>query len=156
MLQGRARVLMFRRTIASRPKIEACRPIFRAGRRVVPAQQIRNLKCAMDAMPYQLSFYVPKEHTSSVLAAVHKTGAGTFPGGIYGECAFISTGTGTFRPLQGSNPNIGSVGEVEKVEEDKVEMMCFGKQCVIDAVEALKKAHPYEQVAYLVVKGEDV
>lgn len=110
----------------------------------------------MDSTPYRLSFYVPKDHTSSVLAAIHKTGAGTFPGGLYGECAFISNGIGTFRPLQGATPNIGSVGEVEKVEENKVELMCFGKSCVVDAVQALKKAHPYEQVAYLVIKGEDI
>lgn len=108
----------------------------------------------MDLTPFQLSFYVPKAHTASVLAAVHESGAGRYPGGLYGECAFISSGTGTFRPLEGANPNIGKVGDVERVEEEKVEVMCFGKTCVSAAVEALKKAHPYEQVAYLVVKGE--
>lgn len=148
---------MFVRFARIAPKIKA-NPIACSVRsRAVRIRQLGNTKVgAMDTTPYQLSFYAPKGHTSSVLAAVHKTGAGKFPGGLYGECAFISSGTGTFRPLQGANPNIGSVGEVERVDENKVELMCFGKGCIIDAVEALKKAHPYEQVAYLVIKGEDI
>lgn len=109
-----------------------------------------------DTTPYQLQFYVPKPNTTAVLSAVHKTGAGTYPGGIYGECAFITSGTGTFRPLAGANPAIGKVGDVEKVEEDKVEVMCLGRNCMLDAVKALKKSHPYEQVAYFVVRGEEV
>lgn len=109
-----------------------------------------------DQTPYQLQFYVPKANTAEVLAAIHKTGAGIYPGGIYGECAFITSGTGTFRPSEGAKPVIGKVGDVEKVEENKVEVMCFGRHIMQDAVKALKEAHPYEQVAYVVVKGEEV
>ena len=109
-----------------------------------------------DNTPYQLQFYVPKENTADVLSAVHKTGAGAFPGGIYGEWAFITGGTGTFRPLEGANPAIGKVGDAERVAEDKVDVMCFGKQVMLESVKALKEAHPYEQVAYFVVKGEAV
>jgi len=109
-----------------------------------------------DTTPYQLQFYVPKSNTAAVLSAVHKTGAGTYPGGIYGECAFITSGTGTFRPLTGANPAIGKVGDVEEVEEDRVEVMCLGKESTIAAVKALKTAHPYEQVAYFVLKGEEI
>jgi len=107
-----------------------------------------------DTTPYQLQFYVPQAKTTAVLSAVHQTGAGNYPGGIYGECAFITSGTGTFRPLAGANPAIGKVGHVERVEEDKVEVMCLGKDCMIAAVRALKEAHPYEQVACFIVKGE--
>ena len=109
-----------------------------------------------DTTPYQLQFYVPKPNTAAVLSAVHKTGAGTYPGGIYGECAFITSGTGTFRPLAGANPAIGKVGDVEEVEENKVEVMCLGKESMMAAVKALKAAHPYEQVAYFVLKGEEI
>ena len=58
-------------------------------------------------------------------------------------------------PLQGANPNIGKVGELEHVKEHKVEMVIFGKDTTLQAVEALKKTHPYEVVAYSVVKAED-
>ena len=57
-------------------------------------------------------------------------------------------------PLQGANPNIGKVGDLEEVREHKVEMVIFGKDTALKAVEALKKAHPYEVVAYTVVKAE--
>lgn len=109
-----------------------------------------------DTTPYTLSFYVPTESTSTVLAAVHSTGAGSYPGGLYDKCAFMTMGTGTFRSLEGSTPAIGTVGEVERVEEHRVEVLCVGRECMLKAVQKLKEAHPYEQVAYFVVKGEDV
>lgn len=46
---------------------------------------------------YVLVYYVPNEHTKAVTAAVHATGAGTWPGGTYGETCFITDGTGQFR-----------------------------------------------------------
>lgn len=46
---------------------------------------------------FVLAYYVPVEHTKSVTAAVHATGAGTWPGGTYGETCFITDGTGQFR-----------------------------------------------------------
>ncbi|KAJ9651841.1 hypothetical protein H2198_008906 [Neophaeococcomyces mojaviensis] len=105
---------------------------------------------------YQLQFYVPKADTDKVLAAVHAAGAGKYPGGLYGECAFIYPGTGSFRPLENANPAIGKVGDLEKVEENKVEVLCIGRECMLDAVKALKEAHPYEQVAYFVFRAENV
>lgn len=35
-------------------------------------------------------------------------------------------------------------------------MVVFGRETVQQAVEALKRAHPYEVVAYTVVKTEDI
>jgi hypothetical protein len=58
-------------------------------------------------------------------------------------------------PLQGAKPNIGKVGDLEHVSEHKVEMVIFGKNTALGAVETLKKTHPYEVVAYSVVKAED-
>ena len=105
---------------------------------------------------YTLFFYVPKPHTLAVCQAVFKAGAGTYPGGLYSEACFISSGIGSFRPNPGANPNIGKVGEVEKVEEDKVETICVGEDTMREAVRALKEAHPYEQVAYGVLRLEDI
>jgi hypothetical protein len=51
---------------------------------------------------------------------------------------------------------IGAVGQLETVEEMKVEIMCLGRSVMLQAVEALKKAHPYEEVAYEVYKMENV
>ncbi|RMD42748.1 hypothetical protein DV735_g2346, partial [Chaetothyriales sp. CBS 134920] len=107
---------------------------------------------------YLLFFYVPASHTAKCLAAIHATGAGSFPSAdaaTYAEAAFIIRGQGQFRPLQGANPHIGTVGELEKVEEDKVEVAVFGRDVVTAAVKALKESHPYEAVAYGVTKCED-
>lgn len=109
-----------------------------------------------DQARYLLSFYVPKEDTKKVMSAVHETGAGTYPDGLYGECAFITPGQGTFRPLQGANPAIGKVGDTEQVEENKVEILCVGRELMKSAVAALKKAHPYETVAFMVTSIENV
>lgn len=109
-----------------------------------------------DTAHYILTFYVPITATSAVLSAVHSAGAGSYPGGLYDKCAYLTRGTGTFRPLAGSNPNIGNVGDVERVEEDRVEVLCVGRPCMVNAVEKLKETHPYEQVPYYVVKGEEV
>ena len=47
------------------------------------------------------------------------------------------------------------MGDLEQVNEHKVEMVIFGKDVALQAVGALKNAHPYEVVAYSVVKAED-
>lgn len=106
-------------------------------------------------IPYILSFYVPIPSTASVCSALTtRTKAGLHPSNLYGETYWSTPGTGNFRPLEGSNAAIGSVGVVEKVEENKVEIMCMGRECVMRAVEVLKEVHPYEVVAYFVTKGE--
>jgi hypothetical protein len=42
------------------------------------------------------------------------------------------------------------------VAETVVEMICVGREVMERSVAALKEAHPYEEVAYYVVKMEDV
>lgn len=71
--------------------------------------------------------------------------------GNYDSCAWQTEGLGQFRPLEGSQPFLGHVGEVEKVKEWKVEMVC--EDAMLDAVvAALKAAHPYETPAYLITR----
>ena len=63
---------------------------------------------------------------------------------------------GQFLPSEGATPNIGEVGKLERVEEMRVETICVGRIVMERAVEALKKAHPYEEVAYEIYRMEDV
>ncbi|MFO7649271.1 MAG: NGG1p interacting factor NIF3, partial [Halomonas campaniensis] len=58
-----------------------------------------------------------------------------------------------FRPLAGANPHIGRVGDLERVEELKVELVCEDR-LIREAVAALKAAHPYEEPAFDVWKLE--
>ncbi|KAF2252682.1 structural toxin protein RtxA [Trematosphaeria pertusa] len=106
---------------------------------------------------FKLVFFVPTAAMQTCKSAIFAAGAGKYPGpGGYTECAFTSKGTGQFRPGDAANPNIGKVGELEEVEEMRVESICVGREVAVKAVEALKKAHPYEEPAYEVYKMEDM
>lgn len=105
---------------------------------------------------YKLVFFVPHPNLEACKDAIFDTGAGSFPGGKYTKTCFQSPGTGQFLPGGGANPNIGAVGTLEHVEEMKVEILCVGRQTMLDAVTALIKAHPYEEPAYEVYKLENV
>jgi len=102
---------------------------------------------------YKLSFFVPQQSLESVKAALFKAGAGCI--GNYDQCCWQIKGQGQFRPLSGSHPAIGEQGVLTVLEEWKVELVC--EDGVIEkAVHALKAAHPYEEVAYQVVKLENI
>lgn len=103
----------------------------------------------MSKADYLLCFYVPVENASFVKEAVFRTGAGAI--GDYESCAFESSGEGQVRPINKADPTIGRVGELSKVKELKVELVCT-KDNVRAAVSALKSAHPYEEPAYHVLK----
>ncbi len=80
------------------------------------------------------------------------SGAGKI--GNYDSCSFELLGKGQFRPLEGSDAFIGSVGEVELVDEYRVEMVCEDRY-LRDVILALKSAHPYEEPAYDIFKVVD-
>ena len=100
---------------------------------------------------YQLSFYVPAAHVDVVKQAVFDAGGGRI--GNYDSCCWQVAGQGQFRPLPGSDPAIGGIGQLELVDEYKVEMVC-GDAHISAAVAALRRAHPYEEPAYQVWKLE--
>ncbi|MFO7848562.1 MAG: NGG1p interacting factor NIF3 [Spirochaetia bacterium] len=99
---------------------------------------------------YVLVVYVPSDHLETVKEALFAAGAGNF--GSYDKCSWEVEGTGQFRPLEGSNPYIGSTGEVEREAEYRLEVVC-GDGAAKDAVEAIHRAHPYEVPAYHLLPG---
>ncbi|KAK0641892.1 GTP cyclohydrolase 1 type 2/Nif3 [Cercophora newfieldiana] len=105
---------------------------------------------------YQLVFHAPLSAVDACKAAIFAAGAGRYPGdGNYTECCWVTVGTGQFRPGAAANPHIGRAGVLERVEEARVETLCVGEEVTRKAVEALKKAHPYEEPSYSVFKMED-
>jgi len=98
---------------------------------------------------YKLSFFVPQEGLESVKAALFKVGAGRI--GDYDQCCWQIKGQGQFRPLSGSAPAIGQQQKLSVLEEWKVELVCEDG-LIQTVVQALKAAHPYEEVAYEVLK----
>lgn len=102
---------------------------------------------------YKLSFYVPASHAEAVKQALFEQGAGRI--GHYDRCAWQVLGEGQFRPLAGSAPYLGQVGELEKVAEYKIEMVC-ADELIKTVVQTLLACHPYQQPAYEVYKILDL
>lgn len=93
----------------------------------------------------KLVVFIPPGHENDVRDALTGAGAGWI--GNYRDCTFQTKGMGTFRPLAGTNPFIGRRGELEQVEEIRLETIVPVEKTGM-AVKAILKAHPYEEVAY--------
>ncbi len=93
----------------------------------------------------KLVTFCPKKNTLQVLEALHKAGAGAV--GNYQDCAFVTEGTGTFRPNELADPHIGQAHQLEKVTEERIEVI-FSRHLQQKILESLNHAHPYEEVAY--------
>ena len=94
---------------------------------------------------YKICVYVPENSVENVKQALFDAGAGRI--GNYDSCCWQTEGIGQFRPLQSSNPTIGSLDEVERVSEVKIELVCED-ELVGGAVLAMRDAHPYEEPAF--------
>lgn len=94
---------------------------------------------------YKIVVFVPSGYEDAVREAMCTAGAGWI--GRYSECTFQVSGTGTFRPLAGTSPFIGKVGELEKVLETRLETI-VPESKIDGVVRAMLGAHPYEEVAY--------
>lgn len=57
---------------------------------------------------------------------------------------------GQYRPIDKANPAIGTVGELEVLDEDRIEVMIPPDRRAA-VLAALRLAHPYEEVAYYVI-----
>ena len=93
----------------------------------------------------KLVYFVPEEARDATRDAVFAAGGGLI--GAYERCSWYTRGTGTFLAREGADPAVGSVGEEERVDEYRVEIV-VAEEAVAAAVAALRAAHPYEEVAF--------
>ncbi|WP_020533488.1 Nif3-like dinuclear metal center hexameric protein [Flexithrix dorotheae] len=93
----------------------------------------------------KLTTFVPKANKEEVLEALSKAGAGNI--GNYSNCSFQLEGTGTFQPNEVAKPHIGKANKLESVEEIRLEVI-LPSYLEGQVLNALKTAHPYEEVAY--------
>ncbi len=100
----------------------------------------------------KLTVYVPEDGAPPVRAALAEAGGGQI--GDYDFASFSSHGEGRFRPLDGANPMIGTVGEIETVAEVRIEVV-LARHRRREVVAAMLAAHPYEEPAYDVVELAD-
>ena len=93
----------------------------------------------------KLVTYIPVDHFEAVRDALYMVGCGHV--GNYDCCGFGIPGFGNFRPLKGASPFLGKVGEMEEVEEVRLETLIVSGMEEV-AIRTLKEVHPYEEVAY--------
>lgn len=90
----------------------------------------------------------PSDAVERILDAISAAGGGII--GDYTHCAFTSPGTGHFKPSGAANPHIGDKGELNAVDEVRIETFC-DRAVAKAVVAALRAAHPYEEpVIYLI------
>ncbi|AKK30676.1 Nif3-like dinuclear metal center hexameric protein [Mycobacterium sp. EPa45] len=89
--------------------------------------------------------FVPVSDAEAVRDALFAAGAGHI--GDYSHCSWSVAGTGQFLPLDGATPAIGAVGSVERVSEDRVEMVAPARLRP-QVLSALRASHPYEEPAF--------
>lgn len=93
----------------------------------------------------KITVFVPKNDAEKVRIALNNVGAGQI--GNYQNCSFQSEGIGTFQPNEKATPHIGENGKLEQVTETRLEMI-FPNHLEGKILAALRKAHPYEEIAY--------
>ena len=97
---------------------------------------------------FKITVFIPKNFSEKVKEEMFKAGAGKFKN--YDYCSFETEGIGQFRPLKNAKPFVGTIEKLEKVIEVRVEMIC-DEHCLENVVSAMRKSHPYEEVAFDVI-----
>jgi dinuclear metal center YbgI/SA1388 family protein len=93
----------------------------------------------------KLVTFCPLSHVEKIREALFDAGAGHI--GNYDCCSYSTSGEGTFRALAGANPFVGEPGKLHTEPELRIETI-FPAFLENSVISALKRAHPYEEVAY--------
>ena len=101
----------------------------------------------------QLVVYCPLTHSLALKEALLENGAGSFRN--YDNCSFSVKGKGTFRPKKGSSPFLGNLGDLEQVDEERLEFF-FNNEDENRLLDVMHQNHPYEQVAFQVYSLDNI
>lgn len=93
----------------------------------------------------KLVIFTPLDHRERILTALSEISAGVI--GDYTCCSFSSAGQGRFKPGVFSEPFSGRKGEIDSVEEFRIESL-VKKKDVENVVQHVRKVHPYDVMAY--------
>ncbi len=100
----------------------------------------------------KLYTYVPVSHKEKLLNALFAAGGGVISD--YSECSFSMEGKGTFKPGENTKPFSGERGKRAEENEVKIEII-FPAWLQQTMLRALKENHPYEEVAYEIIRLEN-
>lgn len=91
---------------------------------------------------------VPAQNADTLLEAMALAGGGEL--GNYTHCASISASEGRFRPNADANPRVGEKEATNHVPELRIESFCEREKAGA-VVNAVRKAHPYEEPVIYVI-----
>jgi len=97
---------------------------------------------------YKVETYLPKEALENIKNGLYANGFGKI--GNYDCCLSWYPINSSWRPVDGANPYLGKVGEIEFAPEYKLEFRCEEKDLQL-AVKTIKENHPYEEVCINII-----
>lgn len=116
------------------------------------AEKIGLTNCKILAPMYntlkKLTTFCPDDQAAALRAALFAAGGGAI--GNYNECSFNTSGLGTFKAGENTNPFVGEKGKQHEEKETKIELIYPG-YLESRLLKALFTAHPYEEVAYDII-----
>ena len=96
----------------------------------------------MDFKELKLEIFIPETHLSVLRLTLQSVGVGRL--GNYDSCLAYSKLTGSWRPLNGSEPYWGVEGQISEEEEIKVEVNILSEN-LEETLNAIYNIHPYEE-----------
>lgn len=96
-------------------------------------------------MKVKIVTFAPIDSADAIREALGNAGAGLI--GEYSFCSYSAVGKGRFLPSERANPHIGSVGALEAVEEERIEVVC-DRANAKNVIAAMKNAHPYDEIVF--------
>ena len=96
----------------------------------------------MEFSIFKVETFIPEDYVKELRKNLNDIGALAI-GGNYDYCMTVSKVIGSWRPLKGADPFEGEIGEICEAHECKVEFCCR-REIIKEAVETIKKVHPYE------------
>ncbi len=97
---------------------------------------------------FKIAVNLPPEFLERMMAAIDDSMDPLYPG--YDHTFNYWPVKGTWRPLEGSDPYIGTVGKIEVADEVRLEFAVREKD-LKSVLRAIRDAHPYEEPAIDVI-----
>ena len=90
----------------------------------------------------KLEIFLPESHLAQLQEVLRAVDAGHI--GRYDSCLSYHHVIGTWRPLAGTVPYSGTIGELSREQELKVEVTIRAER-LRETIRAVKAVHPYEE-----------
>ena len=91
---------------------------------------------------YKLEIFIPQTHFKALQKVLQTVDAGHI--GNYDSCLSYSLVMGVWRPLENTNPYIGTTNQISEEPELKVEVNIKAEN-LQKTISAIKDVHPYEE-----------